>query len=112
MLRSESSSQRARVSSSPALHSHWMFQSRLMPRRGRLAGAEGECEKNTPYIEECHRCLSLPFLLTSPGAWRSSSFPEQVAVAGHTSTSVQRALGNSENICSLPDGDGRDSATH
>lgn len=33
-------------------------------QKERLAGAEGEGERNTPYTGECHRCHFLPFLLT------------------------------------------------
>lgn len=81
-------------------------------QKRRLAGAEGQGERNTPYTGECHRCHFLPFVLTSARAGRSSSFPEQVAVVGHTSTSEQSARGNSVNIRSLTDGSMRDSATH
>lgn len=75
MLKSESSSQGARVSSSPALHS-LEIPNQTDVQKGRLTGLR-ESERETHPTLKSVTGLSPPFQLTSAGAYRSSSFPEQ-----------------------------------
>lgn len=75
MLRSESTSQRARVSSSPALHS-LEIPIQTDAQEGKLMGLR-ESERETHPTLKSVTGLFPPILPTSAGACRSSSFPEQ-----------------------------------